>query len=215
MRSAKLVGNNGRVLKGSDEPNELSSGFEWAEFLGDDRWELDVEEDTISFWERLPDHPDWVVQATFQSASHNPAIQSLAIRPYRRWAPIAGLDTNIWRAVRLGDLQRKVWAKVHTEDVIKRLDIAHRRKADGRVPRRPRGGHNDLYYARWARRYVVARERPSPVQRLSKRHHLSVSQIRNILYEARQRELLTDSLKGKAGGDLTDKAIALLEKGRR
>jgi hypothetical protein len=46
-------------------------------------------------------------------------------------------------------------------------------------------------------------------------HHLSVSQIRNILYEARQRELLTDSPKGKAGGDLTEKAIALLEKGKR
>jgi hypothetical protein len=203
------------VIKGSTEPNELSSDFEWAEFLGDDRWKLNVEEDTISFWERLPNHPDWVVQATFQSASHNPAIQSLAIHAYRRWAPPAGLETDVLRSVRLGELQRKVWAKVHTDDVIKKLDIGHRRTASDRVPRRPRGGHNDLYYARWARRYVIARKHPSPVQRLSKRHHLSVSQIRNILYEARQRELLTDSPKGKAGGDLTEKATALLEKGRR
>jgi hypothetical protein len=202
------------VLKDSDEPNELSSRFEWSEFLGNDPWWVDAAEDEIGFWDRVPGHPEWVVEVTFQHASHNPAIHSLTITPFRRWAPIAGLETDVLRSVRLGELQRKVWAKVHTDEMMKTLGRRDHGTSSGRTPRRPRGGHNDLYYARWARRYVMACKNPSPVQRLAKRHNLSVSQIRNILYEARQRELLTDSPKGKAGGDLTEKAIAILEKGR-
>jgi len=45
---------------------------------------------------------------------------------------------------------------------------------------------------------------------LSEKLHLSASQVRNLLYEARRRGLLTKASRGSAGGTLTEKALKLL-----
>ena len=77
-----------------------------------------------------------------------------------------------------------------------------------------RAGRSDLEYASLAREYVdetrVAGGRGA-ARRVANRHNLSVSQVRNLLYEAKRRKLKTGAAPGVAGGKLTEKALALLD----
>ena len=81
-----------------------------------------------------------------------------------------------------------------------------RRKRPGRA------GRLDLEYARTAGAYVKhMRRSTTPLADLAGEMCLSASQVRSILYEARRRGLLTAAPKGRAGGELTEKALRLLE----
>jgi len=71
-------------------------------------------------------------------------------------------------------------------------------------------GRDDLDYARVAALYVRSVESEQPVDDVAKALYLSKSQVRNILHEARQRNLLTRVGRGKAGGQLTAKAQEIL-----
>jgi hypothetical protein len=78
--------------------------------------------------------------------------------------------------------------------------------------RRPgRRGRPDLEYAEIARDYISVLHEAKPMKVLSDKLHLSASQVRNLLYEARRRGLLTKAPRGSAGGALTEKALALLK----
>jgi hypothetical protein len=79
--------------------------------------------------------------------------------------------------------------------------------------RRPgRRGRGDLFYARWAAEYVEAlRESDRPNVVIAERHGYGVSTVRELVHEARHRDLLTPGSRGKAGGSLSDKAIELLD----
>lgn len=80
--------------------------------------------------------------------------------------------------------------------------------------RRPgRAGRSDRDYAEVAAAYVaiLATSDPRPVETLAAQTFLSPSQIRNVLYEARRRELLTKAPPGRPGGQLTDKCRRTLE----
>ena len=75
-----------------------------------------------------------------------------------------------------------------------------------------RRGRDDVYYARWAAAYVDALARsPRPAADLAARHSLSASQIRNLMHACRRRGLLTASPPGRPGGELTPRAVQLLE----
>jgi hypothetical protein len=79
-------------------------------------------------------------------------------------------------------------------------------------PRRPgRRGRDDAFFAAFAAEYVarVAEGSSRPVAELAKRRHLSPERVRDVLHQARTRELLTRPASGKAGGHLTEKALAL------
>ncbi|MGH9895934.1 MAG: hypothetical protein ACREA0_28900 [bacterium] len=99
------------------------------------------------------------------------------------------------------------------------------RTPDGSLVRPGRASRPDFYYAIWAQRYVRALNAgsSSPVADVAMRHDMKPTQVRDLLREARRRELLTsltdestrDDLgrkrpPGLAGGQLTEKAIALL-----
>jgi hypothetical protein len=74
-----------------------------------------------------------------------------------------------------------------------------------------RKGRGDTEYARVARRYVEllgTHEQPTVV--LADELALSSTQARSVLAQARARGLLTEAPKGRAGGQLTAKAIELL-----
>ena len=75
-----------------------------------------------------------------------------------------------------------------------------------------RAGRNDLFYAEQAAHYVdiVKSGETKPLVKLAKALHLSTSQTRGILAEARKRDLLSPAPKGRAGGWLTDKAEEIL-----
>lgn len=75
-----------------------------------------------------------------------------------------------------------------------------------------RQGRPDAFYAALSASYVerLAAESRAPIRDLADAAGLSSSQVRNLLYEARRRELLSTSPKGRAGGELTEKAKRLL-----
>ena len=79
-------------------------------------------------------------------------------------------------------------------------------------PRPGRRGRGDLFYAELAAEYVARAETTSnPVEELAGERNLTASQIRNLLYEARQRGLLSKGVQGRAGGQLSDEAKEILD----
>ena len=79
-------------------------------------------------------------------------------------------------------------------------------------PRPGSAGRGDTHYAAVAASYVALLDAgdPRPVAALADQLHLSVTTVRNLLYKARERGLLTSAGRGRAGGQLTDKAKEML-----
>lgn len=73
-----------------------------------------------------------------------------------------------------------------------------------------RRGRPDKAYASLAAEYVNRLGSGREVAELADAFGYSTSRMRNMLYEARRRGLLTRPPKGKSGGQLTPKALALL-----
>jgi hypothetical protein len=91
-------------------------------------------------------------------------------------------------------------------------------KGDGGARRK--GGrpalHPDEFYALMAYRYVQALQfGRDPIRAVARDADCSMSQARNHISVARRKELLTATLPGRAGGQLTGKAGELLEKGNQ
>lgn len=89
------------------------------------------------------------------------------------------------------------------------------------APRRPgRKGRDDRFYATVASAYVGALKRGSrqPVVEAAQAlgeatgGFYASTYVRDLLHEARRRELLTRPPRGRAGGQLTEKALALLQR---
>jgi hypothetical protein len=77
----------------------------------------------------------------------------------------------------------------------------------------PKKKHTDRWYAELAAEYVDACRAGLPANRtVAERRGLSVHTVRNYVNEARRvKKLLTATPEGKQGGDLTEKALALLD----
>lgn len=86
----------------------------------------------------------------------------------------------------------------------------------GDAPKR-KGGHpiqlTDLFIAQQAQRYVEALPHGRPIERVAKQESFSKTQVRNHMTAARARGLLTETPRGRAGGELTPKALQILEAG--
>lgn len=128
-------------------------------------------------------------------------------------APEGGLTTRLLRRVRVGELLRTVQAEV-TEESIQdptRGNTTWAKKLA--APRPGRRGRPDHEYLSLVLRYLTLIDKgdATPVATLARRAHLSESQVRNLLYEARRRDLLTAAPKGRPGGRLTDKARTMLD----
>lgn len=82
-------------------------------------------------------------------------------------------------------------------------------------PQTGAAGRGDERYAMVAALYVAQLGGPKPVEAVGKLLHLNTSTARNLLFEARERGLLTSIGRGRAGGELTDKARALLGQAER
>ena len=66
-------------------------------------------------------------------------------------------------------------------------------------------------YAVLAEKYVALLGDPRPIEGFASREQCSAARIRNMLHEARRRELLTRVGQGGAGGEVTEKATRELE----
>ena len=139
-------------------------------------------------------------------------------------APSGGLTSRALRHVHLGRAVELAYE--HLDRWLERerkrdkpLGSTFAREAV-KAPRRPgSAGREDRFYAVVASLYVDALEHGSrrPVvdvaERLSKGRGGSYAPeyVRDVLHEARRRELLTRPPKGRAGGELTDKARTALD----
>jgi hypothetical protein len=158
---------------------------------------------------RLEYDDDLNLKSVAVSASdESPGITARMLRKFPFGAVDASARTHMARWWRAYDEIRPEAARSASPISKKSMDAID-------IRRPGRRGRPDIEYAELARDYVriVATPGVSPLKRLkAERQFLSESQLRNLLYEARRRGLLTDPpQKGKAGGDLTHKALSLLE----
>ena len=148
-----------------------------------------------------------------------PVVGELHLFPIGETPP-GGLRTRRLRSIEFGALLAQVRARVQAElasdDTGTVEPFARWLRKDLR--KRPgRRGRSDLDYARLAYEYeqVFMEGSTTPVIELAKRLKLSRSRVRDLLHEARRRELLSRKGEGQAGGTLTEKAKALLESERK
>ncbi len=179
----------------------------------------------------LPDLVGWIAIGYFEPVDGSLSLARLEITTeqegHRRGPPFQKLIKNPEPAAR-GELgsaqlrsvpleQMQQTAIGLTKHFLPKVSVQSDRSRPGRR------GRGDLYYATWAAAYVEAvhvvansnaseqQSRPKPVEVLANRENLSPSQVRNILHEARRRELLTQAPPGKAGGSLTPRCRSLLK----
>ncbi len=143
------------------------------------------------------------------------------------FVPAGGIPARVLRRLRLTDpiglFERfvKKWESEHGDEVTRRV-FGRLSSPPSRTPvpkRTGRAGRSDAFYARWAAAYVERLRRGSrhPVRDLAARPPVKISgfasssdapeaTVRAIIHEARRRDLLTAAPRGRAGGELTDKA---------
>lgn len=144
-----------------------------------------------------------------------------------RSVPAGGLPAGALTALRLKDpltLFPEITERLDQESggrfsaqLLQRFGFGSMRE----VPRRPgRAGRPDIYYALWADAYVERLRGGSrtPVKDLVAKPPvvmdtgggISIDAVRDVLAEARRRDLLSPAPVGRAGGDLTPKAERLI-----
>jgi hypothetical protein len=159
---------------------------------------------------RLENHPDWILIAAFDIEMAGVPLVELCLIPATLSPPINGLTVDVLRGIKVGSLHVEVrsWLQL-PPNAGPVLDID--RTELGGVRRTGRRGRPPKFYAEWAARYVAAmRDSGPPLQRLALEYHFDPSSIRGFLYEARRRGLLTKAPPGRAGGELTARALELL-----
>jgi hypothetical protein len=154
----------------------------------------------------LDGYPGWRILPEVAVTDRGLLLRRLVIEP-SDGMPEPGITTRMLRQLRTGDLIAALRAATRQNEQI--FGDAPDLSVTTRVGRR---GRDDLYYARWAMAYVEALARSArPIEDLAARYNLSASQIRNLMHACRRRDMLTASPPGRAGGELTPRAIALLK----
>jgi len=138
--------------------------------------------------------------------------------------PAGGIPTRLLRRVNVGELLNLVpqYALAHGQTL---ADMARRMPWDfgdyvemadllGRAKRKKPGpkGHGLDYYLAWARRYAsLAHDGdPHPIKTLAEETDLPHDFVRDTVGTARRYGLLTKTGRGRAGGQLTPKALQLI-----
>jgi hypothetical protein len=154
--------------------------------------------------------PGWRVVAEVATTDAGLQIDQLTVEPWGDVVPPGGITTRMLRQVRTGAIIASARAAARAIGAIM-PDAAPDLSVSERVGRR---GRDDRFYARWAAEYADALTRsPNPVAEMAGRHHLSPSQVRNLVHACRNKKMLTAAPSGRAGGELTARAIELLKEG--
>jgi hypothetical protein len=161
----------------------------------------------------LPGYPEWKITATFVRQGDQLVVSSCTISPAGDEVPVGGLTARQLRRATLGDLTRlasqSLVAKLMT--AIAPDTTANPAEDDQVHPHPGRAGRDDHFYAVWAARYAEqAAYTASPIAELAELHDRPPARLRDYIAQARRRGLLTETTPGRSGGQLTDKAIALL-----
>lgn len=175
----------------------------------------------------MPRPADWPTEESRSEPSDTfPHPSTLEARRWlAAWAnvvpdpgPTDRLTTAVVRSVHTSGLER--WARGYIARLQGSLVKAG---AAGDPIRKSRGalGSGDGRLALLAARYVELcsdQVTKAPLQVLANEWSLAIETVRSYLYRARERGLLTSPGRGRAGGELTDRAIDLLrgdEDGKR
>lgn len=186
-------------------------------------------------WLEVPVGDDWVAAYRIvPDEDRRPVVAELRVFPNEPGRRRPGR----WSAERLGDqspvpghgltarLLRQVKVTEHVDRLMPQILEATRKKVPGgRVAERmaehgladdrPRfrgRGRDDAYLALLASQYVQLLDQGSrsPVQALASQLGQNPAEVRDLIHEARVRKLLTDAPKGRAGGQLTPRAMTLI-----
>lgn len=141
-------------------------------------------------------------------------------------APAGGLSARVLRRVALQDALRLTMEKIaeireHVGEEeadqflagwgVDKLAGWGLDKLATEASRRPGpAGRSDRFYAEVANAYVQIAAQPHPVETLAGSMGRPTSHVRQLLNTARERGLLSAAPRGRAGGELTEKALAVL-----
>jgi hypothetical protein len=154
--------------------------------------------------------PGWQAVAEVATTDAGLQIDRLTVKPWGDVTPPGGITTRMLRQIRTGAIIASHRAAARVIGILE-PGAAPDLSVSERVGRR---GRDDRFYARWAAEYADALTRsPNPVTEMAARHHLSASQVRNLVYACRKRNMLSAAPPGRAGGELTARAIELLKEG--
>ena len=121
-----------------------------------------------------------------------------------------GDEVQIWEGDRPAGTRR-----ITKEDQVRhQLDVERYRAAAAafeEVPRPGAAGRGEHHYAAIAKLYVSLLAEPNPTEVLAAQLGVSTKTASNLLFKAREKQLLTSLGRGRAGGELTDKARRLLD----
>jgi hypothetical protein len=134
----------------------------------------------------------------------------------------AGIPARLIRSLRISPATDEVVAYLrHQDQIVLELSpftpVQWRRSESEEWMRaeqdRPRSvGRGPLFHANWAARYVEARglEPHRPAVAMAKLYGITPKQAQYHVQQARNHQMLTGAVQGRAGGRLTDKAMKLL-----
>jgi hypothetical protein len=204
-------------LPGVGELSELRASWAWVEVpLGDEEsWWV------AALFTRREDRAAIVELRVFPGEDRDDPDAAPEIGEWSRTAngltdlPPGGITARLLRDISVSDLEQTLQEALHessTHPVLRAIA----RDVDAHSERPGRRGRPDLHYARWAARYVDAlRHSSTPNAHLADEAGLRPEQVRDAIHEARARGLLTKTGRGRAGGQLTTKAVNLLAEQER
>lgn len=160
--------------------------------------------------------------------SEEPGEWSAAKLGCKAAAPVRGVSSKALRAVRPSKHMEEFWSLIvprWKEEIGDEAftELGFHGAFDEPQNRRPgRAGYGDFFYAQWAERYAYAAgQTRKPIQLLVQQSPRPAGRtfediyIRDLIRDARKRNLLTKASPGVAGGELTAKARRILREGRK
>jgi hypothetical protein len=168
----------------------------------------------------FPIDDDWDAHVRLRPENGSPSVVGLSVKRnrYRRGWPPGGLTSRAIRKINLGTAFR-----LFRQEVLGAWDDPlgpeGRLTVRGFTGVRPakrghpgRRGHDDLTYAKVAALYAraVALGSRAPVRVVAQELVITIDHAKRLVGVARKRGLLTPGRRGRAGGELTDRARELL-----
>jgi hypothetical protein len=138
-------------------------------------------------------------------------VSSCTISPAGDMVPDGGLTARQLRRATLGELTRAASRPGLIGKLMNAMAPEVASAIDDERTHPGRAGRDDHFYAVWAARYAErAAYTPRPIAELAELHQQPPARLREYIAAARRRGLLTETTKGRSGGQLTARAHALL-----
>jgi hypothetical protein len=172
----------------------------------------------------LPGYPGWKVVVGVDVDDDQPAIVEVTVT---KGHPIADFIRDlggevIYEGPPVEHARRVTTRMLRSISLMDVTDAANAWLVRSQLDRLPdplkeHGGRSDRYYAVWAAHYakLLQKGSRSPIKELAEKHGLDRDKVRDTIHQARVRGMLPKSVGGVADGQLTPKAVQLLQRKAR